>query len=204
MSNTKKAYVHHHCRICVMGLRGVGKTSFVRSAVNGSNDPKVSLFLIRTPRERKKNAKRRTQGAKDDSLEDSYILEYGSNSSSVVGEILDTRGDLHTLMKQHFFKHLSHSDGFVLVFSIDNDDSFEYLKEVCIDIHSHAYGNVPILIVCNKCDLEHDRKVSVKAMDHFMSNVKCKLLNTSVSFYLVCSFIFIKIKKKLTQKTDTV
>ena len=139
------------------------------------------FFYSTTPR----RTKLFDQGSKDDSLEDSYIVEYASNNGCIVGEVVDTRGDLHTLMKKQFFKLLSHSDGFVLVFSIDNDDSFQYLKELCNDIQSYAYGNVPILIVCNKCDLEENRQVTTKVLSHLVDHIGCKLLNTSVRYQFV-------------------
>ena len=120
-------------------------------------------------------------------MEDSYIVEFIADNGCVVGEVIDTRGDLPTLMKKQFFKLLSHSDGFVLVFSIDNEDSFQYLKELCNDIQSYAYGNVPILIVSNKCDLEDNREVSTKVLSHLVDHIGCKLLNTSVRFsYVLC------------------
>ena len=120
-------------------------------------------------------------------MEDSYIVEFIADNGCVVGEVIDTRGDLPTLMKKQFFKLLSHSDGFVLVYSIDNDDSFQYLKELCNDIQSYAYGNVPILIVSNKCDLEDNREVSTKVLSHLVDHIGCKLLNTSVRFVCVSS-----------------
>ena len=46
MSSKTTEVHHHHCRICVMGLRGVGKTSFLRSAIHQSNDPEVNSFFF--------------------------------------------------------------------------------------------------------------------------------------------------------------
>ena len=53
-------------------------------------------------------------------------------------------------------------DGFLLVYSITDDDTYEALEAIHQQImRVHQNPNVPVLVVANKSDLEDDRAVQV-------------------------------------------
>jgi len=53
-------------------------------------------------------------------------------------------------------------DGYILVFSVDNRKSFEFIQELRDKLKSINGRDVPSLLVANKCDLKHSRQVSTE------------------------------------------
>ncbi|KAK3693784.1 ras family-domain-containing protein [Podospora appendiculata] len=94
----------------------------------------------------------------DPTIEDSYRAQINVDGREVVLEILDTAGtDQFVAMRDLYMKT---GQGFLLVFSITSRDSLrelEMLREEIIRIKDDE--NVPIVIVGNKKDLEHQRTV---------------------------------------------
>jgi len=94
----------------------------------------------------------------DPTIEDSYRKTLNVDGRSVVLEILDTAGtDQFTAMRELYMKQ---GDGFLLVFSIANLNSFyelSDLREQIIRIKDDI--DIPMVVVGNKCDMEEDRVV---------------------------------------------
>ena len=74
-------------------------------------------------------------------------------------EILDTAGqDAYTALRETF---MHTGDGFLLVYSITDDQTFEELRSIREQIlRVHRDRKVPMIVVGNKVDLANDRAVS--------------------------------------------
>lgn len=70
-------------------------------------------------------------------------------------------------------------DGFIVVFAIDDAESFENAKIRIQKIIKNKEKNVPIIVVGNKCDLEDRRQVSYSQAAEYTSSIKAKYLETS-------------------------
>ena len=80
------------------------------------------------------------------------------NGSKVKMQIWDTAGqERFATLTNGFFKG---SDGIVVVYSVDDEKSFENVNKWMNQVHSKAPVDVKILLVANKSDLESERKIS--------------------------------------------
>ena len=93
-------------------------------------------------------------------IEDSYSKDVTvTNNETVTLSIIDTAGqeEYISLREQYYIK----GDGFVLVYSIDNKNSFHALKthrQSIIDLRANK--KTTMILAGNKCDLEAQRLIS--------------------------------------------
>lgn len=126
-------------KLIVMGAGGVGKSALTCRYTQGTWVEKY-----------------------DPTIEDQYTktveLDTGSGTRAIPLEILDTAGQDEYSPLRETFMHTG--DGFLLVYSITDDDTYEALEAIHQQIlRAHQNPNVPILVVGNKTDLEDDRAV---------------------------------------------
>ncbi|KAK7501124.1 hypothetical protein BaRGS_00007609 [Batillaria attramentaria] len=50
--------------------------------------------------------------------------------------------------------------GFILMYDVTNEESFNAVQDWCTQIKTHAWSNASVVLVGNKCDLEDSRVVS--------------------------------------------
>lgn len=94
----------------------------------------------------------------DPTIEDSYRKVVNVDGRQVVLEILDTAGtEQFTAMRELYMKQ---GQGFLLVFSITNMNSFYELAELREAISRiKEDDDIPLVVVGNKSDMEDDRAV---------------------------------------------
>jgi len=94
----------------------------------------------------------------DPTIEDSYRKVINVDGRQVVLEILDTAGtEQFTAMRELYMKQ---GEGFLLVFSITNMNSFYELAELREQIiRIKEDDDIPLVVVGNKSDMEEDRAV---------------------------------------------
>lgn len=98
----------------------------------------------------------------DPTLEDSYRKETQIDGKSVILDIMDTAGqeELVSLRDQY----IRTSDGFIVVYSIDNKQTFgvvsDFVNRILRTRNADPSPGIPIIIVGNKCDLEDRREIS--------------------------------------------
>ena len=114
----------------------------------------------------------------DTTIEDSYSLPAKIDDIHCQFEILDTAGqdDYQTMLDTW----INSSDGFILVYSIDNKESFQAVKvryERILKLKGDQ--KVSIVIAGNKCDLEEKRKVSREEVENFCLSNKIVFMETS-------------------------
>ena len=69
--------------------------------------------------------------------------------------------------------------GFILVFAIDDQESFDAIKTMIKRIEKHDKGDLPIILVGNKCDLVNKRKISEQQGEELARSIKGKYYETS-------------------------
>ena len=107
----------------------------------------------------------------DTTIEDSYSIPAKIDDIQCQLEILDTAGqdDYQTMLDTW----INSPDGFILVHSIDNKESFESTKTRYDRIMKLKEGqNVSIVVVGNKCDLEDKRQVSKEDVENYCNSKK--------------------------------
>jgi Ras-related protein Rap-2C len=131
-------------KVVVLGSGGVGKSALTVQFVSGHFMEKY-----------------------DPTIEDFYRKEIEVDSTPCVLEILDTAGtEQFASMRDLYIKN---GQGFVVCYSLTNHQTFQDIKTMKEQI-VRVKGNdkVPILLVGNKVDLDHQREVpTVEGMVSF-------------------------------------
>ena len=115
--------------------------------------------------------------AHDPTIEDYYKVMVEINNESIKIQIVDTPGeeDYQNMLDQW----IDVADGFLLVFAINDKDTFNVLDEKYKRIEKHKEKNVPIILVGNKCDLENERQVTKEEANQKATAWKAKYIETS-------------------------
>ena len=111
-------------------------------------------------------------------MEDTYKINLKIKSGETKEfQILDTAGeeDYQNMLNSW----INSAIGFILVFAVNDSDSFEYLKTIREKIKKNEAENKPTIIVGNKCDLGINRKVTVQRAEEFCKSIKCEYFETS-------------------------
>ena len=74
---------------------------------------------------------------------------------------------------------ITSADGFLLVFAINDIDTFNALGEKVKRIQKNDAGKFPIIVVGNKCDLNGERKISFQQAQEFAKTINAKYYETS-------------------------
>jgi len=69
--------------------------------------------------------------------------------------------------------------GFILVFAVDDQESFDAIKTKMKRIEKHGKKKLPIILVGNKCDLVNTRKISEQQGEELAKSLKGKYYETS-------------------------
>jgi len=127
-------------RIVVVGSGGVGKSALTVRFIQGT-------FVKRY----------------DPTIEDSYRKQVEVDAKACMLDIMDTAGqEEYSALRDQYMKT---GEGFVLVYSITTSTSFDAagkLRTNILRIKEDA-GDVPIMLVGNKLDLETERVVSTES-----------------------------------------
>lgn len=131
-------------------------------------------------------------------IEDSYSKDINvSSGASVTLSIIDTAGqeEYISLREQYYIK----GDGFVLVYSIDNRNSFNSLKTHRESILGLRTNRKTIMILAgNKCDLEPQRLIQTEDGQKlagewgipFIETSACKDVNVTELFSKIAQLLF--------------
>jgi len=115
----------------------------------------------------------------DPTIEESYQTTVDIDGKALQIEILDTAGqDDYTPLRETF---MHTGDGFLLVYSITDDQTLEELREIKDQItRVHRDRKVPIVVLGNKVDLEKkDRAVSKEEGKALANNFGAAFLEVS-------------------------
>jgi len=126
-------------RIVVVGAGGVGKSALTVRFIQGTFVHKY-----------------------DPTIEDSYRKQVEIDAKACMLDIMDTAGqEEYSALRDQYMKT---GQGFVLVYSITTNNSFDQAAKLRVHILriKEDAGDVPIMLVGNKIDLESDRVVSTE------------------------------------------
>ncbi|KAJ8364560.1 hypothetical protein SKAU_G00133910 [Synaphobranchus kaupii] len=110
----------------------------------------------------------------------------------------DTRGLRDGLeFPRHYY---SFADGFVLVYSIDNKESFKRMEALKKDIDRYRdKKEVTIVVLGNKGDLQDQRRVDSEVAQHWAKTEKVRLWEVSVADRRTLIEPFVYLASKMTQ-----
>lgn len=170
MSNTQNSY-----KVVVVGSSGVGKTAIVQRLVDGT-------FC--------------------DEGQSTVGVEFKSHSVTFDEEVMklsiwDTAGQerFRSVSKAYF----RNAVGAILVFSIDDAQSFSELDGWLNDLHALATPNAVILLVGNKADVA-DRVVTTAEAENFSKRHGLEYLETSAKDGANITDTFVRLARAINEK----
>ena len=162
-------------KIVVVGASGVGKTAIVQRLVDNTfieeNQPTIGVEFKTFP------------------------ARVGEDQVKL--NIWDTAGQekFRSVSKAYF----RNAVGAVLVFSIDNRDSFDSLDGWLNDLHMLAATNSVILCIGNKCDLEESRVIMNSEASAFAERHGLEFLETSAKDGKNSTETFVRLANKILE-----
>lgn len=113
----------------------------------------------------------------DPTIEDRYKSSLKIDGKDYEVEILDTAGeeDYQNMLDQW----ISSASGFILVYAINDLETFEALQAKVKRIQKNEADKLPVVLVGNKCDLKDQRKVTVQQAEEFAKTIGAKFYETS-------------------------
>ena len=164
-------------RLVVCGTSGVGKTAILENMIYGEHAHDVRHATI----------------------EDTYLAQVDTDRGvKETVKIHDTPGRECT--PSRFPKHYLHyGEGFVLVYSITDKNSFHCVENIKKEIDkTREKKEVSIIVVGNKSDLEAERKVNFEAAQNWAAREKVKLFEVTIKNRKSLAEPFINICSKMT------
>lgn len=160
-------------KVVVLGSGGVGKSALTVQFVSG-------CFMEKY----------------DPTIEDFYRKEIEVDNSPCVLEILDTAGtEQFASMRDLYIKN---GQGFVVVYSLTNHQTFEDIRSMK-DLITRVKGQerVPILLVANKVDLEHQREVQTVEGQTLANSWSCPFIEASAKNRTNVNEVFAEIVREM-------
>ena len=138
-----------------MGKGAVGKTSLI-----------LRFVTNKCPKEH------------DPTVEDSYNVSFKSKTGEEKEfQILDTAGEEDYQNMQDNW--INSSKGFILVFAINDLESFQHLRNIVTRIKKNEAENKPHIVIGNKRDLEQKREVTTQQVEEFCKTINAKYFEVS-------------------------
>lgn len=117
----------------------------------------------------------------DSTLECTYIHQTTVDDETTTLEILDSTcsGDMPSAVAEC---HIRSADGFLIVYSATDRHSFEAVPAIkrLLDDQRRA-RNVSCVVVANKADLQHQRRVTTAEGERVAAELACAFFETSAS-----------------------
>ena len=135
----------------------------------------------------------------DATIEDRYKSNLNIEGTNYEVEILDTAGeeDYQNMMDMW----ISFGEGFLLVFAINDKESFNLIKSKHDRILKGKHGvKCPILLVGNKQDLENERQVNYSEAKEMADKWGIEYIETSAKTNFNCKEAFEMLAQEIVQK----
>ena len=134
----------------------------------------------------------------DPTIEDRYKSNLNIDGTEYEVEILDTAGeeDYQNMMDMW----ISFGEGFLLVFAINERESFELIKGKHDRVIKGKHGvKCPILLVGNKHDLAEERQVTQEEANQLAQSWGIEYIETSAKTNFNCKEAFERLAQKIVQ-----
>lgn len=160
-------------KVVVLGSGGVGKSALTVKFVSGTFMEKY-----------------------DPTIEDFYRKEIEVDNAPSVLEILDTAGtEQFASMRDLYIKN---GQGFLIVYSITSLQTFQDIKTMREQIiRVKGVDKIPMILVGNKCDLEHQREVPISEGAGLANTWGCPFMETSAKSTNNVNEVFIEIVREM-------
>ena len=138
----------------------------------------------------------------DPTIEDKYKQTTMINNEQYEIEVLDTAGedDYQNMLDSW----INFGDGFLLVFAINDEESFKLLEQKRARIIKNKNNNnIPIILVGNKQDLNDERKVEFSDAKNLADSWGCEYIETSAKTNFRCKEAFEKLASKIVENQNT-
>lgn len=137
----------------------------------------------------------------DPTIEDRYQTTITIKEKTFEVEILDTAGeeDFQNMLDMW----ISFGDGFLLVFALNDRESFEEIKvkrDRIIKSKKDFEFNPSFILVGNKVDLEDQRKISFNEAKNLAESWGCEYIETSAKTNFNCKEAFQKVAALIIEK----
>tara|TARA_B110000037_G_scaffold168734_1_gene191126 strand:+ start:467 stop:1084 length:618 start_codon:yes stop_codon:yes gene_type:complete len=144
----------------------------------------------------------------DNNFNDTYSttigVEFGvkyvtlNDSNNIKLQIWDTAGqESFRSITRSFYRA---SAGVILMYSIDNKNSFDNIKSWLNDINNELNRNIPIILVGNKKDLNHRREITTEEGLNFAKENNLLFKEISVKYELDSTSVFNILSENIYQK----
>jgi len=163
-------------RIVVVGSGGVGKSALTVRFIQGNFVEKY-----------------------DPTIEDSYRKQVDIDGVACMLDIMDTAGqEEYSALRDQYMKT---GQGFVLVYSITSQPSFEAAQKLRTQILriKEESQDIPIMLVANKADLEEERTVSKEDGKGTASKYSAGFLEVSAKSNTNVSEVFFELVRMINK-----
>lgn len=96
--------------------------------------------------------------------------------------------------------------GFILMYDITNEESFNAVQDWCTQIKMYSWDNAQVVLVGNKCDLEHDRAVTQERGQRLADQLGLEFFETSAKENVNVKVVFERlvdiILEKMSESSD--
>ena len=134
----------------------------------------------------------------DTTLEDHYKLFLEVFGEIIEVEIIDTAGQEDY---QNFFDTwVNYAEGFILIFSINDKNSYNVVQSKYNKIIARKGNNIPIILVGNKKDLVNEREVNDIDVKKFAKEKKLIILKLVLLLEKIVKKLFMKSQNLFTFK----
>ena len=146
-------------KIITLGDTGVGKTSIINRYITGKFTDNIATTL---------------------GVNYSYKNLTFNKTHKIMLKLIDTCGqEKYRALSKSYYKN---ADGVLFIFGLNDKDSFDNIKEwmECFNKESKKeYGDIPKVLVGNKCDLEFDEELDQNLINEFSRANKIKYIESS-------------------------
>ncbi|XP_012221582.1 GTP-binding protein Rit2 isoform X2 [Linepithema humile] len=135
----------------------------------------------------------------DPTIEDSYQKQAVIDGEAALLDILDTAGQVEfTAMREQYMRC---GEGFMICYSVTDRHSFqetmEYRKLIS---RVRANENIPLVLVGNKFDLQHQRKVTTEEGKALAEELGCPFYETSAALRQFIDDAFFSLVRQIRAK----
>jgi small GTP-binding protein len=139
----------------------------------------------------------------DATIEDTYRKPVTVDGQSTLLTIIDTAGqDAFGAMRETYMKR---GNGFVLVYSITDSESFQQLKRIYAQLRRTKGDNADLasIVVGNKIDLAAQRAVSADEGRLFASQARCPFMEISAKNKVDVDLVFSTLVRRIRNENKT-